>query len=85
MVVTDRAIGTHGARIHSSPLAIVEFILDSFPKIGSPAQVLFTYLQGCFTSNPNNIKFLRCAFNITPNTRSQHQRRTNQIANSLES
>ena len=64
MQIGTSAIGGHGARFNSSSIAIVELILDTLPKDGTPAQVLFTYLQASFTSNPKDIKHFRCTFNI---------------------
>ena len=64
MQIGMSAIGNHGAWFNSSSIAIVELILDTLPKDGTPAQVLFTYLQASFTSNPKDIKHLRCTFNL---------------------
>lgn len=84
MEIASSAIGAHGARIRTSPIAIVELILEKLPAVGTPAQVLFSYLQASFASNPDDLKFLRCSFNIDSGNLGPHQKRMSEIATALK-
>lgn len=84
MEINSSAIGAHGARINTSSIAIVELILDSLPKFGTPARVLFTYLQGSFASNPDEIKYIQCPFEINDVDIVTHQEQMQSIAAELE-
>ena len=77
------ATGGHGARIGSSSLAIVEFILGTFPQHGTPGQVLFAYLQACFAPNPDHLKHFKCEFDINRNDLAPHQAKLSKPAKSL--
>lgn len=83
MRITEHAIGGHGARFNSSSIAIVELILSSLPQAGTPAQVLFTYLQACFTSNPDDLKWFRCTLDVDPDNLKTHQHKIKNIICSL--
>ena len=74
MEINESAISPHGARYNSSSIAVVEFILDTLPKLGTPAWVLYTNLQASFTTKPQDVWHVRCPFNITDNTSTTHQR-----------
>ena len=84
MEIVSSAISAHGARIRTSPIAIVELILDKLPALGTPAQVLFSYLQASFASNPDDLEFLRCSFNIDPSNLGPHQERMSEIVTTLK-
>lgn len=81
MEISQNAISGHGARLKGSSLAIVELILDSLPKKGTPAQVLFAYLGACFTSNPQDLRHFRCTINVNAKTKDlqPHQRKLNDL------
>ena len=64
MLIGDTTTGGHGVRFNGSSVAIVELILHSLAKEGTPARVLFPFLQACFTSNPKDIGYFRCTFDI---------------------
>ena len=83
MQISETAISGHGARLSSSSLAIVEFILGTLPQQGTPAQVLFTYLQACFTPNPNHLEHFKCELDINRNDLAPHQAKLRKLARSL--
>ena len=83
MEIASRTTGGHGAQIQTSSITIVELILESLPKIGTPAQVLFVYLQGTFVSNPDQITHTQVAFDIDSGNISTHQREIRKIVTDL--
>jgi hypothetical protein len=84
MKIMPSAISTHGARIGTSPLAIVELILKKLPTTGTPGEVLYKYLQGSFASNLGDIKYVQHAFNIDPNNLELHRRKMSSITAALK-
>lgn len=84
MVISPTATGGHGARIKNSPIAIIELILDSLPKLGTPASVLFSYLQGNFVSDTSAVKYFQCPFNIEPQGLATHQQQIRSLVAKLE-
>jgi hypothetical protein len=83
MEISSNATSPHGTRINTSSVAIVELILDSLPKPGSPARVLFTYLQASFVSNPNDIKLFSRSFEVDPDDQKSHQRKIRTLVTEL--
>jgi hypothetical protein len=84
MQITLNATGGHGARIKTSPIVIFELILDSLPKGGTPAQALFTYLQGVFASNPDRVQYIQCPFYIGPEGTAAHLEHVSTAISALE-
>jgi hypothetical protein len=84
MEISSSAVGDHGARINASSLAIVEFVLESLPQLGTPGHVLFTYLQASFTSNPDDLKYFKCPFDIDPGNLEPHEEKKSALAAALK-
>jgi hypothetical protein len=84
MEISSNATNAHGTRVNTSSLAIVELILDSLPKLGSPARVLFTYLQASFASNPDDIKLVSCPFEIDPKNVESHKKKISRLVAELK-
>lgn len=80
MKISDHAVSVHGSRLNGRSLAIVELLLDTLPDQGTPAQVLFTNLQACYTSNPGDLKHFRCVIKIKSGDLEPHQRAMRKIA-----
>jgi hypothetical protein len=68
--------------LNGTSLAIVEFILDTLPDQGTPAQTLFANLQACYTSNPGDLKHFRCVIKIKSNL-DPHRRAVDKIVKKL--
>jgi hypothetical protein len=49
---TLKASRGHKARVDTSPLCIIELSLTTLPEAGTPARVLDTMMQGCYTYTP---------------------------------
>lgn len=84
MKIAETATGVHGVRLSNSSIVIVEFILRSIAKEGTPAKVLYTYLQGCFTINPRRLKFIRFKFDIDAENLGPHQDELMSLVQSLK-
>jgi hypothetical protein len=84
MEIAPSAVGGHGARINSASIAIVELILKALPKPGTPAKVLYTYLKGCFLSNPGDIQYFQYGFDVDPKHLENHQKKMGDLVASLE-
>jgi hypothetical protein len=84
MEISRRATGTHGARLNTSPLAIVELFLEHVCPTGTPAHVLHTYLQATFAENPGDLKLFQRKFNIKTANLSRHRRSMEKLVSSLE-
>lgn len=82
MEISSRAVSGHGSRLNGTSLAIVEFILDTLPDQGTPAQTLFANLQACYTSNPGDLKHFRCVIKIKSNL-DPHRRAVDKIVKKL--
>ena len=84
MEISQNAISGHGARLNGSSLAVVEFILHTLPRKGTPAQVLFSYLEACFTLNPWDLHLFRCFIKADTKHLESHQRKLNALNQKLE-
>ena len=67
-----------------SPLAIVEFLLESLPQNGTPAQVLYTYLQACYTPNPGDLQHFRCPLNVNTHNLKPHLTKVDNLVKKLK-
>lgn len=83
MEIAETATGGHGARLNSSSLVIVEFIMTSLAKEGTPAKVLYSYLQGFFTKNIRKLKFIRIKFDIDPEDPEPHKKNLSEVVETL--
>ena len=83
MRIAETATGSHGVRVNNSTLVIVEFIASSLAKDGTPAKVLYAYLQGCFIMNPRHLKFIRFKFDTEAETLEAHQARLIDLVKTL--
>jgi hypothetical protein len=83
MAIASSATGGHGGRIDTRPLVIVEFILDTLPSAGTPAEVIYTFLKAYWASEPEGLKHLRVRFSIGDNL-DAHTKRMTSIVKTLK-
>lgn len=83
MEIAETATGVHGVRVSNASVVIIEFVLSSLAKEGTPAKVLYTTLQGCFTMNPRRLKFVRVKFDINAEDLELHEEVVNNLVQTL--
>ena len=84
MAIALGATNTHGSRIGTAPLAIVELVLKQLPEIGTPGTVLFQHLRASFASNPNDLKHIQRTFDLDLSNTTAHKRKMKSVATTLQ-
>lgn len=83
MEIAKTVTGVHGVQVSNASIMIIKFVLSSLAKEGTPAKVLYTTLQGCFTMNPHQLKFVRVKFDINTEDLELHEEVVNNLIQTL--
>jgi hypothetical protein len=76
--------GPRRQRVRSPQLAIIEFVLDDLPHIGTTGQLLYLSLAQNYVVAPDRLHHELIFFEIDPNNLGKHTKRMSEIVEGLQ-